>query len=99
MLNQPRGFWNLFGADMIVRTAYQMGKTPVLPMFAAAIGAGELMIGTIVAVSTMTGMVAKPLVGALSDRWGRKLRSEEHPSELQSLLRISYAVFCLKKKT
>src|SRR3546814_5106231 len=27
------------------------------------------------------------------------LRSEEHTSELQSLLRISYAVFCLKKKT
>src|SRR3546814_5327190 len=27
------------------------------------------------------------------------LRSEEHTSELQSLVRISYAVFCLKKKT
>src|SRR3546814_4080196 len=30
---------------------------------------------------------------------GRKLRSEEHTSELQSLMRISYAVFCLKKNT
>src|SRR3546814_5838869 len=29
----------------------------------------------------------------------RGLRSEEHTSELQSLMRISYAVFCLKKKT
>src|SRR3546814_5194065 len=28
-----------------------------------------------------------------------KSRSEEHTSELQSLMRISYAVFCLKKKT
>src|SRR3546814_8930312 len=28
----------------------------------------------------------------------RKERSEEHTSELQSLMRISYAVFCLKKK-
>lgn len=73
MLKQPKGFWSLFGTDMIVRTGYQMGKTPVLPMFAAAVGAGELMIGTIVAVSTMTGMVSKPLIGALSDRWGRKL--------------------------
>src|SRR3546814_4474990 len=27
------------------------------------------------------------------------VRSEEHTSELQSLMRISYAVFCLKKKT
>src|SRR3546814_7881682 len=29
---------------------------------------------------------------------GRRARSEEHTSELQSLMRISYAVFCLKKK-
>src|SRR3546814_2168955 len=29
----------------------------------------------------------------------RQIRSEEHTSELQSLMRISYAVFCLKKKT
>src|SRR3546814_3406076 len=30
---------------------------------------------------------------------GHRGRSEEHTSELQSLMRISYAVFCLKKKT
>src|SRR3546814_7832812 len=30
---------------------------------------------------------------------GNEVRSEEHTSELQSLMRISYAVFCLKKKT
>src|SRR3546814_1669594 len=30
---------------------------------------------------------------------GPQERSEEHTSELQSLMRISYAVFCLKKKT
>src|SRR3546814_8719909 len=29
---------------------------------------------------------------------GAYIRSEEHTSELQSLMRISYAVFCLKKK-
>src|SRR3546814_6797778 len=29
---------------------------------------------------------------------GSRLRSEEHTSELQSLMRISYAVFCLQKK-
>src|SRR3546814_6074837 len=36
---------------------------------------------------------AEPLVVV-----ARKGRSEEHTSELQSLMRISYAVFCLKKK-
>src|SRR3546814_3968265 len=33
-----------------------------------------------------------------SDRGAQAPRSEEHTSELQSLMRISYAVFCLKKK-
>src|SRR3546814_2869522 len=33
------------------------------------------------------------------DKPVRRNRSEEHTSELQSLMRISYAVFCLKKKT
>src|SRR3546814_1052391 len=37
---------------------------------------------------------APPLPPQLPDHW----RSEEHTSELQSLMRISYAVFCLKKK-
>src|SRR3546814_10268497 len=33
-----------------------------------------------------------------SKKGRRRYRSEEHTSELQSLMRISYAVFCLKKK-
>src|SRR3546814_5514052 len=36
--------------------------------------------------------------GAMLIRLGRTDRSEEHTSELQSLMRISYAVFCLKQK-
>src|SRR3546814_4936952 len=39
---------------------------------------------------------AQGFIGSLV---GRLLRSEEHTSELQSLMRISYAVFCLKTKT
>src|SRR3546814_7465593 len=38
------------------------------------------------------GRIAVPDLGRLNNR------SEEHTSELQSLMRISYAVFCLKKK-
>src|SRR3546814_4416736 len=45
----------------------------------------------------------RDLFGTLEQRLGahwhaRIVRSEEHTSELQSLMRISYAVFCLKKK-
>src|SRR3546814_7630912 len=43
-----------------------------------------------------------PAALRLPELWLRveqQRRSEEHTSELQSLMRISYAVFCLKKKT
>src|SRR3546814_5611313 len=42
----------------------------------------------------------RPVHGHGGDCWGLHAqgRSEEHTSELQSLMRISYAVFCLKKK-
>src|SRR3546814_10683533 len=47
-------------------------------------------------------LVHKPLAhqqaSSMRDSHRRLLRSEEHTSELQSLMRISYAVFCLKKK-
>src|SRR3546814_3047088 len=41
---------------------------------------------------------ARPLCRLCPVGRARKRRSEEHTSELQSLMRISYAVFCLKKK-
>src|SRR3546814_6584615 len=41
--------------------------------------------------------LAARFVGVVRDSDSR-MRSEEHTSELQSLMRISYAVFCLKKK-
>src|SRR3546814_5807828 len=43
--------------------------------------------------------IRKPAVAVFTlDDYSGNGRSEEHPSELQSLMRISYAVFCLKKK-
>src|SRR3546814_10369154 len=38
------------------------------------------------------------IAAQIASRWLHTVRSEEHTSELQSLMRISYAVFCLKKK-
>src|SRR3546814_8889222 len=56
-----------------------------------------------IAVSPSAPMLAEQCIG-MTPCGGRtklrtvKTRSEEHTSELQSLMRISYAVFCLKKK-
>src|SRR3546814_1535859 len=44
-------------------------------------------------------LAAEQLVGQFHHLVLPAFRSEEHTSELQSLMRISYAVFCLKKKT
>ncbi len=67
-----RNFINLTIADFIVRSGYQMGKTPLLPILAASLGASDVLLGSIVSISTLTGMVSKPIFGFLSDRQGRR---------------------------
>src|SRR3546814_9482212 len=69
-------------------------------------------VGISVALESQPGLVIDPgmmfrfttivtlVTGTMFIMWlGEQIRSEEHTSELQSLMRISYAVFCLKKKT
>src|SRR3546814_4919098 len=53
-------------------------------------------LGIIVAM--FVALIGAGLMGALLEVSLVSKRSEEHTSELQSLMRISYAVFCLKKK-
>src|SRR3546814_5824367 len=50
------------------------------------------------ALRVLAGAGAKSLREYLGEGHSRRQRSEEHTSELQSLMRISDAVFCLKKK-
>src|SRR3546814_10018222 len=57
--------------------------------------------GTVIAQGGEAPWLPRPgrhVVRLLDDRGKVLDRSEEHTSELQSLMRISYAVFCLKKK-
>src|SRR3546814_616393 len=69
-----------------------------------ASGEGVAAIGELAGVirATVTGLHAAapqvPTCAALAASLVALRRSEEHTSELQSLMRISYAVFCLKKK-
>ena len=71
-MKHNRNFVYITTADFIARSAYQMGKTPLLPIFAAVLGAGSVYLGLIVSVSTLTGMILKPFIGIFSDRWGRR---------------------------
>src|SRR3546814_8983698 len=69
-------------------------------------GFGLNLEENLITVDTEKFETSAPQIFAIGDivRYPGKLklilsRSEEHTSELQSLMRISYAVFCLKKKT
>src|SRR3546814_6509465 len=65
------------------------GLTGLSPPFGAFLAG--LLVGSSAQRQPLYEM-AKPIESILM------MRSEEHTSELQSLMRISYAVFCLKKK-
>lgn len=59
-------------ATLVARLGYQMARSPVLPAFAAELGAGPEFLGIIVAASTVTGVFLKLPSGTLSDVLGRK---------------------------
>src|SRR3546814_4322600 len=73
------------------------------PMLVIASLLWALFTGLTGLVSTVTAFVVVRFLfgfseGAINSSFYKAIRSEEHTSELQSLMRISYAVFCLKKQ-
>src|SRR3546814_5159189 len=95
--------WITFGATWFHPPASRQIGQPV-----PEIGTEAARLTGAVLEARSEGRKAPPLGGfapagsrpaAAPDRFAILPRSEEHTSELQSLMRISYAVFCLKKKT
>src|SRR3546814_3785755 len=74
------------------RTCSQRQRASWAASFNASV-ASSMVRRTAQRMSHCWGDSGRPLARTLAKR------SEEHTSELQSLMRISYAVFCLKKKT
>src|SRR3546814_4877642 len=84
------------GARGSTTTFVQRGQGDVLLAWEneALLAQRELGAGKFDIVYPSVSILAEPPVAVVDGN-----RSEEHTSELQSLMRISYAVFCLKKKT
>src|SRR3546814_7786276 len=59
---------------------------------------GNITHMTFLSYAALKSQIAAGKVKPLAVTGATRIRSEEHTSELQSLMRISYAVFCLKKK-
>ena len=60
----PKPLAKITATDAIVRSAYKMGETPLLPLYAASPGAGDAYLGFIVSISTLTGIsVCCPIDG------------------------------------
>src|SRR3546814_4375489 len=80
------------------RRRYRIWIAKAFVLFAGPALLGLALLGRLDALAVLPGEFGRLAVAAgypLPIGW----RSEEHTSELQSLMRISYAVFCLKKKT
>src|SRR3546814_3928673 len=94
-------FWIASGLAPWPDVAIQFGAAfLVFLLFAGlfavgAMGGGDVkMIGAVMLWIPLPLFLPMLMIMAI----GGGIRSEEHTSELQSLMRISYAVFCLKKK-
>src|SRR3546814_10112052 len=81
-------------ADHQLVAVEEVEADPVEPRQGVVDQRGE--VGGVGDAVALAGDQRAGLLGQLRVLFG--LRSEEHTSELQSLMRISYAVFCLKKK-
>src|SRR3546814_9576271 len=95
--------YTLFPYPTLVRSGLLRRKLPHQTLGFGAVGARRVPAPLFLAGHWVAAFVdhdvepAAPL-GDVSVHEVSSIRSEEHTSELQSLMRISYAVFCLKKK-
>ncbi len=64
--------WTLIFVDTFARLSYGLARTPLLPLYAAFLGAGPGMIGFVGAAGTITGIVLKLPSGVISDVLGRR---------------------------
>src|SRR3546814_7503068 len=86
------------GPVLVIAGPTASGKSRLAADLAEAVGGVVINADSMQVYRELRVLSARPDDAALARAPHRLYRSEEHTSELQSLMRISYAVFCLKKK-
>src|SRR3546814_9822163 len=91
--SQQQGFGSVprTGGELAGRVTFDEGLRKHMLSIYNYMSSGVLLTGIVALLAARSGM-------AIAFASGPTMRSEEHTSELQSLMRTSYAVFCLKKK-
>src|SRR3546814_7755967 len=101
MIRRPRRSTRtdtLFPCTTLFRSNSQRDQTDRFPRITAKIGQSNGSAPPKVKVLEIESLLGRCL-GRRTGQHALEFRSEAHTSELQSLMRISYAVFCLQKKT
>src|SRR3546814_9001899 len=82
-------------------TLFRSAAAVLVPTFIAALLVDSWQWSLVLMLIPMAACIVyvAPALALVQNLTAPRSRSEEHTSELQSLMRISYAVFCLKKKT
>src|SRR3546814_2962346 len=79
-------------------TLFRSGYRKMVRLAAPLVAEGGILLAASCSHHADLQSFAEQVRRGLADAGREGRRSEEHTSELQSLMRISYAVFCLKKK-
>src|SRR3546814_7958535 len=87
----------LAGGEEFLRMWKQSNGNVLCVIDPAALGADPMLFGLAIVDAVRHGAKAYAQAVNVDEKHAFERRSEEHTSELQSLMRISYAVFCLKK--
>src|SRR3546814_7636834 len=97
-LHRGESAYDRFSGDPLIKPNPNLGPIEKPPFYAVRLCPGD--VGTCGGIMTDDiGRVLRPDGSTIAGLYatGNSTRSAEHTSELQSLMRLSYAVFCLKK--
>jgi MFS family permease len=70
-MGNKKSIWFLFLVAFAIVAGYTL-FSPLLPFLIAKLGGAKSQVGLVIALAPMTTVLFSPIMGALTDRWGRR---------------------------